>query len=679
MNEINLNENSPSINNLQKEIVVTGSSKSKTKYLIIGIILLLSILVLGTTYYLKKVKVTDQKSIKNEETKKQEKLFSGTLKRIDNNLMIFKNTEDDTLNKMGNNFVCYEAGVFQRGELQGYTRIIAIRPPETPKGPIIYTLATKDFQKYYIDDPKNEWSNKNDSDYEDAFYYIDKSKIIGAKIFEREDSEEISLDNNFALFRENYSTDNIKTERIDNNGNNIYETILKTDLSNYQKLESPFSNLEFYFEKFSTNESNVDASEKQKNIWRQKYILGSSEVMVVDSSGLPTSYTLSTVKNIEQYKKDSSEYEIKLKKYNEAVTKYENKEISEYPVHPDFVYLPNLGFKSTQLEANKMTSYFSDYRSAFPSACSNSMNTKVANVNESELEEVAKIDGNSVYRLKDKNSEMYSLAYENKFNYYESGDPSEWESENKGINKSNLKEYINKNPLLFIKDYWQRWIVLGEYDINLPGGCGKPVIYLYPEKETEVRVELKSPVKFSTQIPLYKGFWQVLANSEGKLVDLKKEDKDCQLINNKLGSEYAKKACQENVYPYLYWSGNVVSIDYPKVNDGWIIKKEDVSSFLEKTLSDIGFNSQEKKDFTSYWVPEILAKDSPYYRISFLQTEDLNKLFPMEVEPKPDTIYRLFLDYSPLSNKPEVDLQTPELNKLIRKGFTLVEWGGLKK
>lgn len=679
MNEINLNENSPSINSLQKEMVVTGSSKSKTKYLIIGIIFLLSILVLSTTYYLKKIKITDQKSVKNEETKKQEGLFSGTLKRIDKNLMIFKSTEDDALNKIENNFVYYEAGVFQRGELQGYTRIIAIRPPETPEGPIIYTLATKDFQKYYIDDPKNEWSNKSDSGYEDVFYYIDKSKIIGAKIFEREDSEEISLDNNFALFRENYSTDNVKTERIDNNGNNIYETILKTDLSNYQKLESPFSNLEFYFEKFSTNESNIDASEKQKNIWRQKYILGSSEVMVVDSSGLPTNYALSTVKNIEQYKKDSSEYEIKLKKYNEAVTKYENKEISEYPVYPDFVYLPNLGFKSTQLEANKMTSYFSDYRSAFPSACSNSMNTKVANVNESELEEVAKIEGNSVYRLKDKNSEMYSLAYKNKFDYYESSDPSEWESENKGINKLNLEEYINKNPLLFIKDYWQRWIVLGEYDINLPGGCGKPVIYLYPEKETEVRVKLKSPVKFSTQIPLYKGFWQVLANSNGKLVDLKKENNDCQLIDNKFGSEYALKACQENIYPYLYWSGNVVSIDYPKVNDGWIIKKEDVSSFLEKTLSDVGFNSQEKKDFTSYWIPEILSKDSPYYRISFLQTEDLNKLFPMEVEPKPDTIYRLFLDYSPLSTKVKIDLTAPKLNKLVRKGFTLVEWGGLKK
>lgn len=674
MDEINLSENLP--------IVITNQ-KNKNKYLIIGAIFLLSIILLVTAYYLKSVKEKNQKNNqeinKSEESKNQERLFSGKLKRTDKNLMIFKSTEDDALNKIKNDFVYYEAGVFQRGELQGYTRIIAIRPPETPEGPIIYTLATKDFQKYYIDDPKNEWTNKNDSAYEDVFYYLDKSKIIGAKIFEREDNQEINLDNDFALFRENYATDNVKTERIDSNGNNIYETVLISDLSNYKKLESPFSNLEFYFEKLNINNNYTDADEKQKNVWKQKYILGSSEVMVIDSSGLPTNYALSTVKNIEQYKNDSSEYEIKLKKYNEEVTKYENKEISEYPKYPEFVYLPNLGFKSTQLEANKMTSYFSDYRSAYPSACSTSMNTKVINISDDKLEEVAKIEGNSIYRLKDKSSDMYLLAYKNKLDYYEKSDPSEWEFENKGINKPSLEEYVNKNPLLFMKDYWQRWLVLGEYDINLPGGCGKPVIYLYPKKETEIRVELKSPVKFSTQIPLYKGFWQVLANSEGKLVDLKKEDKDCQLINNKLGSEYAKKACQENVYPYLYWSGNIISIDYPKVDDGWIIKKEDVSSFLEKTLSDIGFNSQEKKDFTSYWVPEILAKDSPYYRISFLQTEDLNKLFPMEVNPKPDTVYRLFLDYSPLLNKPEVDLQTPELNKLIRKGFTLVEWGGLKK
>ena len=93
----------------------------------------------------------------------------------------------------------------------------------------------------------------------------------------------------------------------------------------------------------------------------------------------------------------------------------------------------------------------------------------------------------------------------------------------------------------------------------------------------------------------------------------------------------------------------------------------------------IPVNDKEKNDFISYWLPDMLAKNTPYYRISFLQTNDLNSLFPMQVSPSPDTTFRLFLDYSPLTGKPQKIPQPQTLDKLVRNGFTLVEWGGLKQ
>jgi hypothetical protein len=53
----------------------------------------------------------------------------------------------------------------------------------------------------------------------------------------------------------------------------------------------------------------------------------------------------------------------------------------------------------------------------------------------------------------------------------------------------------------------------------------------------------------------------------------------------------------------------------------------------------------------------------------------MNQLAPLTVTPKPDTIIRILMDFKALE-KPEpavgYPIRTPE-----RKGFTVVEWGGV--
>jgi len=214
----------------------------------------------------------------------------------------------------------------------------------------------------------------------------------------------------------------------------------------------------------------------------------------------------------------------------------------------------------------------------------------------------------------------------------------------------------------------------------LPGGCGKPVIYLYPQKTTQVSVKFNVPVQFTADIPKYDDSWQVLANPDGSLQNLKSNQATCSRIDfTKKGSEYAQKACETNNYPYLYWAGNIYSQKYPGITKGWVVAKDDLNDFLQNKLSEIGLSLNEKKDFMEYWLPDMLSKNSPYYRLSFLQTNELNYLFPMTVEPKPDTIFRIFLDYLPLSQKPTQEILPQSLNKLVRNGFTFVEWGGLKR
>ena len=118
---------------------------------------------------------------------------------------------------------------------------------------------------------------------------------------------------------------------------------------------------------------------------------------------------------------------------------------------------------------------------------------------------------------------------------------------------------------------------------------------------------------------------------------------------------------------------------YPQQATGWVVSKAELAQLLASKLADMGLSDKEKGDMTSYWVPEMLAKNAPYYRVSFIQTKDMNTFIPMKVTPTPDTVFRIFLDWQPLLKKPTTALAPEHIDHLDRKGFTLVEWGGLRQ
>jgi hypothetical protein len=613
----------------------------------------------------------------------QAPLYTGQLKRLSQNLMIFKTTEDDKLNGIENNFVYYEAGVFAKGSLQGYSRVVAIRPVLGPGDPITYILATKDYQTYILDDPDNNAKKYPESDYQNPYSVLDKSRIASTAVFDTEQPRELTLDKKFSLYQEDFFTETSATGKTDKNSNIISETVLSSDFTSFQKLSSPLTNLDIYYSPIKYDNSYLDKmtpEQKELTLLRQKYLLGYTEVEVVDSTGLPVTYALTTPENIKTYQAKLTQFKIDLDNYNTVLKEYQAKQIGEYPQYPTYVSLPNLGFTGTQINSNQNNlQFFKIYETAIPGACSGTLNSPIVNVTDSELEQIGTVSGLALYRLKDANHPLYSLAFKNKMDYYDQS-PSEWDLENKGITKPTLVEYISSNPLLFIKDYWQRWVALGEYDIQLPGGCGKPVIYLYPKEPINISVKFQVPVQLTTDIPTYAGSWQVKAYPNGSLINLKPELTDCSKIDyRKKGSEYAQEACQKNSYPYLYWAGNINSTNYPTINDGWVVDRNNLDTFLQSKLTEVGLNNKEKNDFMGYWLPDMLAKNTPYYRVSFLQTSDLNSLFPMTVTPSPETTFRLFLDYLPLTAKPDILPQPQVLNKLVRSGFTLVEWGGLKQ
>lgn len=178
----------------------------------------------------------------------------------------------------------------------------------------------------------------------------------------------------------------------------------------------------------------------------------------------------------------------------------------------------------------------------------------------------------------------------------------------------------------------------------------KPIIYLYPEQETEVSVKLGHPEKLTTVYPKYNNGWQVLAQPNGDLVDL-----------NTGRSQYA-----------LYWEG----ADYPAHmhNTGFVVKGVDTSEFLEEKLAILGLSEREANEFILYWLPKM--EHNLYNYIYFATSEEIEKYMPLQVKPAPDTIIRVMMEFQPMSEKKEIKEQI--LTPVERKGFTVVEWGGSK-
>lgn len=186
----------------------------------------------------------------------------------------------------------------------------------------------------------------------------------------------------------------------------------------------------------------------------------------------------------------------------------------------------------------------------------------------------------------------------------------------------------------------------GDYNAFLPG---KPVIYLYTTHDEKVNVSL-SAVTIDQSIPQYNtDGWNVLAHPTGQLQNL----------------------ADGQTYPYLYWEGRSAApiVDRSK---GFVVADKDIESFLMDALTKQGLKKSEAQDFIDYWAPRMHGQ--PYVYVYFMPQVDYNKLVPMNITPKPDTLIRVYMLFKqlqqPLSVTPE-QFYAPK-----RVGFTAVEWGG---
>jgi hypothetical protein len=180
---------------------------------------------------------------------------------------------------------------------------------------------------------------------------------------------------------------------------------------------------------------------------------------------------------------------------------------------------------------------------------------------------------------------------------------------------------------------------------------GKPVIYLYPEETTKVKVYLQIPGEIIKSNPVYPvdGWKNIEAHPDGRLV-----------YDNKIYSE-------------LFYESKVG--EFLKPSTGIVIARSELEAQLGKLVYQLGLNQNETDEFLAFWIPQLKSLKSNYILFSILDQETKDALDHVEITPEPDTRIEFIAYFKPLDFP--IAIEPLRLGpRPTRQGFTIVEWGG---
>ncbi|MGV3630636.1 MAG: hypothetical protein ACO1O6_05505 [Bacteroidota bacterium] len=198
----------------------------------------------------------------------------------------------------------------------------------------------------------------------------------------------------------------------------------------------------------------------------------------------------------------------------------------------------------------------------------------------------------------------------------------------------------------------------------------KPVIYCYSEKNLSFELALKPKGSLNfVYPPMLPGNTWKLAIRESQLYDLS----------------------TDVAYPYLFWESCQLDVRYKTapaneykgdaasrtdVYRGDIVARDNLLAYLDTSLMEIGFTEREKTDFITFWVPQM--QKYAYCLVQFQFDEECEQFAIYEISPAPDKVNRVYLLYSGFETYPYIKTVPKPLRKMKRKGFYLVDWGGVE-
>jgi len=208
-----------------------------------------------------------------------------------------------------------------------------------------------------------------------------------------------------------------------------------------------------------------------------------------------------------------------------------------------------------------------------------------------------------------------------------------------------------KTDSIAIKPGYKIEIKVNFESSKFPVIADKPVIYVYPQNTTTVNIKLNFKGTLGFTYPKYTNGWNFIADSNGTLN-----------IGNKK-------------YHYLFYDGAMdLNSQNIKLNEGFVVNKNNLVTFFEEKLTKMGLNSKEINDYITYWAPLMSANENNY--VHFMFDKEYSQYSSIEISPKPDNVFRIFMVWYKLGGAISIKLNEQKIESFTRTRFTVVEWGG---
>lgn len=194
--------------------------------------------------------------------------------------------------------------------------------------------------------------------------------------------------------------------------------------------------------------------------------------------------------------------------------------------------------------------------------------------------------------------------------------------------------------------------VEGTYaDFTIPAyaQADKPNIYIYPEQSMVLGLDIAFPHGgyISQSIPDYGSGWRISADPDG-------------LIDGR--------------YHYLFYES--VQPDLCQYESGWVVAAQALEPFFRENMALSGFNPAEIDDFIEYWIPRLT--DFPYYAVYPQYNSEMDQMTRLEFSVQPDNLLRLVYAVKGVEDD-RLNIAEPVIPSFSRQGFTVVEWGVIRK
>ncbi|KAF6748197.1 ubiquitin-domain-containing protein [Ephemerocybe angulata] len=278
----------------------------------------------------------------------------------------------------------------------------------------------------------------------------------------------------------------------------------------------------------------------------------------------------------------------------------------------------------------------------------------------------------------------------------------------------------DQQRLLFAERHLQDDLTLSDYHITngspilliLKLRGDKPVIYLFPPIATRVttRLSLVPEWKFSALYPIAPVTKE--GTDAGQRVEWIVDAEPSGILNEvSTGLEVS----------YLYWEAETTSKGLltppasPRLSavgldtsaervfvpnrpiiepaNAIVLEVGKVASYLDSSLKALGLHVEARTSFITYWLPSLLKHK--HIALRFLPQSTYEHAAPLEVDPAPDVVARIFMLFKGVQEKELgawagaceqaedssrwVDVVGVDIRKLQDKAlFRVIEWGGME-